>query len=796
MNLLIVESPNKIKKIKALLPDGWHVEASVGHIRDLPPKDLGIDRSQNYRMHYTVYPDKEDTVANLKAKVRQVGAQNVYLATDPDREGEAISYHLCQVLNLDIKTTKRVTFQEITESAIRTAVANPRTLDVALVAAQECRRAIDRLVGWEVSPLLTRHFQSKGFSAGRVQSVATRLVVERERTIQAFAGKRSFPLSATFRTEAAELLPARWVGEAPETEEAARALLQRISQGRDYGVMSVEKQPVTTSPPAPYSTSGLQQDGVKKLKLTVQQVSDLAQKLFEAGHITYIRTDSVNLSEEARREAAEQIRQQYGAEYAVGGAGRAFREKGGSQGAHEAIRPTHWEARTAGDTSDQQRLYQLIYARALASQMSEARYDQTTILLAAALPGPEGLTFQSRARVLLFEGYRKAYEEAVEEVDEDTAEAEGAEGASLKFPVVEGERVELRRAVATGRSQKPPRRFDEATLVAELEKLEIGRPSTYASTLKTIHAREYVAPGSVAGKKVATKSLIWEDSQLREQSRTETIGGDKNKLLPTERGAAVTDFLLQYFAPIVELAFTAKCEAEFDEVAEGRRRFSEVVPAFDGRLTELRTAAEVFLPAPKRAHEVGQWQDKPITSGTGQNGGWLRYDEAFYNLNPDQDPLTISVEQAVTAILLGRERQKRKVGVWEKKAIEAAISNKETSKDRVYLRWNDKFFMFTQDGEPQPALSSITAEQAQQAVQAALEQEQARVVHRIDAKWQLKRGKNEKLLLTNGTDSAPLGRVSEAEALKWTVGDAQNHMKQFKAYLKKENKNPQLKPKK
>lgn len=790
MNLLIVESPNKIKKITALLPQGWHVEASVGHIRDLPLRDLGIDRSNNYRMHYAINTDKEKTVANLKAKVRQVGAENVYLATDPDREGEAISYHLCQVLGLDVKTTKRVTFQEITGPAILAAVAQPRKLDTHLVAAQECRRAVDRLVGWEISPLLTRHFQSKGYSAGRVQSVATRLVVERERTIQAFSGKQTYPVSAVFRTRTAEMLPARWVGEAPQTEEEARQLLQRISQARDFAVLSIEQQPVATSPPAPYSTSSLQQDGVKKLKLTVQQVSDLAQKLFEAGHITYIRTDSVNLSEEARQEAATQIRQQFGVDYAVGGSGRTFREKAGSQGAHEAIRPTHWEQATAGDTADQQQLYQLIYARALASQMRDAKYDQTTILVAAARPGPEGLTFQSKVRVLRFEGYRKAYQEAVEEVDEDAALAEGAEGAALQHPVGEGEVMELRRARAAGRSQKPPRRFDEATLVAELERLQIGRPSTYASTLRTIHAREYVANGSVTGTKVKAKTLIWEDGKLREETRTETIGGDKNKLVPTERGNGVTDFLLRYFVDIVNLDFTAKCEADFDEVAEGRRRFTEVVPAFDNRLTELRTAAEVDLPAPKKAHQVGEWQGKVITSGTGEKGAWLRYDEKFYSLG-ENDPFTVSVEQAIAAIENGRAREKRQVGVWEKKPIEAGMNRNNV----VYLRWNEKYFNFTAEGEAQPLLNEISAEQAEKCIRQALENEQAKVAHQIDSKWSIRRGKTENLYVTNGTDSAPLGKVTLEEAKSWDKKDAQNFVKQFKSLKMKGSKSAYTKNK-
>ena len=412
MRLLIVESPNKIKKIKALLGSDWDVAASVGHIRDLPEmgKGLCIDKENKHKLLYEITADKKSVVAGLKKKVAECGRENVCLATDPDREGEAIAYHLCQALALDYRSTHRVTFQEITGPAILAAIAAPRLVDMPLVAAQESRRAIDRLVSYEISPVLWRKVEN-GLSAGRVQSVAVRLVVDRERTILSFADKYTFGIVGTFQTPAGESLQAR--RSSSFTDAAATEAYLLSTQGQSYAVQDVAKKPVERQPTPAYSTSGLQQDGVKKLKLTVKRVSELAQKLFEEGHITYIRTDSVNLSETAIEEAQAQITAQFGASYFQR---RTFSNKAGAQEAHKAIRPTHWENRIAGNTDDEQALYVLIWNKAVASQMAPARFDETTISLSSGLADD---VFTTSTRVQTFDGYLAVYQEAEEQSDEE-----------------------------------------------------------------------------------------------------------------------------------------------------------------------------------------------------------------------------------------------------------------------------------------------------------------------------------------------------------------------------------------
>jgi DNA topoisomerase-1 len=783
MKLLIIESPNKVKKILSCLPAGWSVDASIGHIRDLPNKELGIDRNNGYALTYVTDPGKLEKVAELQAKALAVGNDNVYIGTDPDREGEAIGFHLCEVLGLDPYQTERIVLHELTESAIRAAIAAPKKVDMDLVRAQECRRALDRLVGWELSTLLTRKFgrTQPGYSAGRVQSVTTRLIVEREREIKAFASRLSFPVSAAFRTGAGEQLPARWLGTAPEDEAAARTLLTRLASG-SYAVQNVEQKPVTQAPPAPYSTSTLQQDGVKKLKLSVAEVADLAQKLFEQGHITYIRTDSVNLSDEAKAGAQAQIEAQFGADYAQP---RKFREKAGTQGAHEAIRPTHWEEPNAGETDAQRALYKLIYARTLASQMSDARYDLTVITLATAPDAAPENCFESRARVLTFPGYRQAYQEVEEEAPEGD-DAQGAEGGTLLNPVEEGESVTLGRLQAAGRSLKPRGRYDEATLIAELEKRQIGRPSTYASSVNTItKTRNYAAHGNVAGKKISTKTLVWENGAISAQARTETVGGDKNKLIPTERGENVTDFMLTYFPNVVDYAFTADCESKFDLIAEGKNQYADLVHEFDSALLAQKVTAEVALPPRPQARLVGDWNERPITSGlgkadeaTGKPRPWVKYDDAFYSLAEGQDPQLVTIEEAVEAIRLGRERKRREVGKHEKQPILAGISSKT---DKPYLMWKEQFFNLPEDC----VIAVLSPEQAQQYVIDGLAEKNALVVKVIDRTWSVRRAKGGgSIYLSNSVtkETAPMSKVSEESALTWEKGDAAEHMKKFKKW--------------
>jgi DNA topoisomerase-1 len=800
MNLLIVESPNKVQKIKGFLGSDWLVGASVGHIRDIPGKELGMDRAgQTYTITYAVAPDKVQTVASLKAMVAQVGKANVYLATDPDREGEGISFHLCEALGLDKNTTKRVTFMEITEPAIRAALGKSRTLDQDLVAAQEARRAIDRLVGWEVSPTLMRSQPrppegTPGFSAGRVQSVAARLVADLEDTIEGFAAGSglSFPVSATFTTPAGEKLPARYVGKSVATEAEARAQLARVvgSSAEGWRVLSIEQSPVSGNPLPAYSTSSLQMDGVKKLKFSVAKISELAQKLFEAGHVTYIRTDSVNIGEEGTREALAQITQQYGANYACA---RKFKEKPGVQGGHEAIRPTHWnvpDITKVGATVEEQALYQLIYTRTLASQMSPAQYAQTVITVgreSQAAGNENEDRFESRVKILTFPGYRAAYTEAEEEAESD-ADAEGAAGATLLTPLAQGDALALFRVQATGRMQKPPKRFDEATLVGELEKRQIGRPSTYASILKTIFAREYVKVATVAGKKVPTKTLSWEAGQplgqLSETARSETLGGDKAKLVPTDRGRAATKYLKTHFAELVDFNFTAQCEELLDQIAEGKLTYVKLLRDFDARLLTQKAAADASNPAPARARNVGEWKGLPILAANTKFGPSLRYgpvgEEQRYNLPEPLTPETVTLEQAIAAIEHGLTHKMRQVGEHEKMPIEGGISKAE----KPYLRWKDKFYNLPEG----VTLERLTPDMARAAIVAQVASEKESVVHQIDKKWSILRKPEGQvgLWLSNGEDRCTLRNVSEEEAKTWDKDMAQAEMKRFNAWKAKQ----------
>jgi len=795
--LLIVESPNKVQKIKGFLGTDWLVGASIGHIRDIPGSELGLDRaSQSYQISYAVDAGKVQTVASLKAQVAQVGKANVYLATDPDREGEGISAHLCDVLGLDKQTTKRVTFMEITEPAIRSALAKPRTLDHALVAAQEARRAIDRLVGWEVSPTLIRSQPrpaegTPGFSAGRVQSVAARLVADLEDTIGGFAAGSglTFPVSATFTTPTGEKLPARYGGKSVSTETEARALLARLTgAGPNWQVLSVAQQPVSNNPLPAYSTSSLQMDGVKKLKFSVTKITELAQKLFEVGHVTYIRTDSVNIGEEGTQAALAQITNQYGANYACA---RKFKEKAGVQGGHEAIRPTHWDITKAGSTPDEQALYQLIYTRTLASQMSPALYAQTVITVgrsneAAGVENED--RFESRVKILTFPGYRAAYTEAEEEPAGADEAAEGAEGATLVTPLLQGDALGLARVQAAGRMQKPPKRYDEATLVGELEKRQIGRPSTYASIIKTIFARQYVQVATVAGKKVPTKTLSWETGQpvgqLTETARSETLGGDKAKLVPTDRGRAATKYLKSHFAELVDFNFTAKCEELLDQIAEGKLGYTALLRDFDARLLTQKAAAEARNPPAPKARNVGEWKGLPILAANTKFGPSLRYgpagEEKRYNLPEGITAEAVTLEQAIAALEHGLTHKMRVVGEHEKLPIEGGINKAK----KPYLRWKEKFYNLPEG----VTLERLSPEMARAAIVAQLSAPTESVVHQIDKKWCIMRKPEGQvgLWLSNGEDRCTLRNVSEREAKTWTKDQAQTEMKRFKAWKAKQ----------
>ena len=602
MKLLIVESPNKTKKLKSFLGEDWEVAASFGHIRDLPAKgDMGIDKKNAFKMRYEVYPDKQKIVDELKRKVSRAGKENVYLATDPDREGEAISFHLCEELNLSYKTTHRVTFQEITEMAVKAAISNPRKIDMDLVAAQECRRAMDRLVGFEISPVLWKKLE-KGMSAGRVQSVALRMVIDRERIIAGFADRYSFHVHGYFKTAKGDVLKAKRIDD-PRSTADSKKYLESITD-KSFQVIDVSKKPVTRPPQPPFSTSSLQQDANRKLKFSVKKTMEVAQKLFEGGHITYMRTDSLNLSDTAIEEAKTQIESQFGNAYFEK---RTFKSKAGSQEAHEAIRPTHFEQATAGETSDEQKLYDLIYRRALASQMKAAEFEETLITIDTLPVTPD--VYQAKASVQKFDGYLKIYQE---EADEDAEE----EVSPIK-EVNTGEALEKLRVEANQVYAKPPKRYNEASLVKDLENKQIGRPSTYASTISTLFLREFVKVGDAPGRKVTAEKLVLEAGRISTSQKTETLGSDKGKILPSQRGEQVIGFMEKNFLQIIDYSFTASMEENLDLIAEGKDNYERVISGFDTQLSGMLQSASINYADINGLNSIGDFEGKASGGGYG-----------------------------------------------------------------------------------------------------------------------------------------------------------------------------------
>lgn len=772
MKLIIVESPNKIKKIKGFAGVDYEVAASVGHIRDLPVGggDIGIDREHGHALKYVISDDKKEVVANLRRLAKAAGPQGVYLATDPDREGEAIAFHLCEVLGLDPRTTKRVSFQEITEKAIKAALASPTTVDMQLVHAQEGRRAIDRLVGFTISPVLNRKLAT-GLSAGRVQSVAVRLVVDRERQIQQFADKFTVPISATVQTAQGEQLKARRTAEPFAALEAAQAYLQQIGRSPSFGVVSVEKKPVERQPQAPFSTSTLQQEGVKKLKFKVQKISDLAQKLFEEGHITYIRTDSVNLGEEAMQQAQAQITAQFGASQHQP---RQWKNKDNAQEAHEAIRPTHWENASAGDTPDEQALYRLIYTRALASQMVSAQYDQTTITLAPAADASD--TYTSSTRILTRPGYLAVYQDAEEEADEGADEDE----TTLKHPVQQGEALTLVKLEARQSYARPPKRYNEATIVADLEKQGIGRPSTYASILRTIFARKYIDTGSVAGKKLTSQVLTWQGGQITTSQKTETLGADKDKLLPTAIGTEVTEFLERNFPKVMDYKFTAGCETIFDKIAAGTQTYQQFVPMFDQNLLGWVAAADQLTPdrAELQKRNAGSFEGAEMLIGTGPKGPYILHAEKYYSIPEGVNHATLSEAQAQAIITQRRQSAPRELGQHQGKPVVVGQSQKEDK--AVYVKWNDKFYK----APSATTAAEVTLAQAVELITQAQVEADKNTLAKV-GKYTI--GKNEwGLYVTDGEVKAKFKPgVTEEEAKATTAEQCAEMIKSYKAWKKK-----------
>ena len=645
-NLVIVESPAKAKTIEKFLGKDYKVASSFGHIADLPSKELGVDVEGDFLPKYIVSSDKKKVVSELKSLAKK--AETVWLASDEDREGEAIAWHLANTLELKKEKTKRIVFHEITKGAILKAIDRPREIDYNLVNAQQARRVLDRLVGYELSPVLWRKVKG-GLSAGRVQSVSVRLIVEREREIKAFVPVAVFKTQAEFATPQNKTIKAS-LGTTFDDAAAVTAFLQKNSDAV-FNVSSKETKPAKKSPTAPFTTSTLQQEAARKLYFSVSKTMTLAQRLYESGLITYMRTDSVNLSKEAQSAALSTITSRYGEDYAQA---RNFTTKSkGAQEAHEAIRPTDLGRDKISADYDQMRLYELIWKRTIASQMSDARLERTALKITA---DQHQETFSARGEILTFEGFLKVY---LEGVDDDEEEAQG-----ILPPVAEGDTLTLKNMVSTERFSRPPYRFSEASLVKKLEELGIGRPSTYAPTISTVQNRGYIAKGTVEGEQRSYQQLVLEKGEIATARLTEMVGSDKGKLVPTDIGMIVNDFLVNNFTNILDYNFTAQVEQNFDEIAEGKEDWTKMIKGFYGDFHSTVNHVKDHAERESGERILGEHPSsgRVVKVRLGKFGPIAQIGDAddeepvvFASLNPDQQLDTITFEEALELFQLPKD---------------------------------------------------------------------------------------------------------------------------------------------
>ncbi len=706
-NLVIVESPAKAKTIEGFLGKDFTVTSSYGHIRDLEKKNYGIDIENNFKPSYIIPDDKKKVITELKKLVKK--SETVWLATDEDREGEAISWHLKEALKLEDQNIKRIVFHEITKKAIINAVENPRDIDYNIVNAQQARRILDRLVGFELSPVLWKKVKPS-LSAGRVQSVAVRLIVDREREIEAFVSESQYRIVADFIVEDKDGKKWKLKAELPKklkTLKEAEEFL-KVCQTSEFAIESLEKKDAKKSPSAPFTTSTLQQEASRKLGFTVLKTMMVAQKLYEAGKITYMRTDSVNLSEQALTDSKTVITSEYGSNYSET---RKYKTKSASaQEAHEAIRPTYFDKPTVAGTSDEKSLYQLIWKRAIASQMSDAQIERTIVKISIS-KSPE--RFTAKGEIIKFDGFLKVY---LESTDDDTNDKNAS---TLLPPLEEGESLEYEEIVATERFTRPPARYTEAALVKMLEELGIGRPSTYAPTISTIQKRGYVNKDERQGMQRKYQVLkIVSNKEIVKEEKTETTGADKGKLFPTDIAMLVNDFLMKNFPNIMDFKFTAHVEEELDEIASGKREWSKMLHDFyfpfhekvehttetaervsgerilgtepgtgfqvSVRMAKFGPVAQItdlsdpeakpkyagLRTTQKMAHitleealdlfrlprTVGEFENEEVVAAIGRFGPYVRHDSNFFSLGKNYDPYTIEIDEAIEVIKAKRQK--------------------------------------------------------------------------------------------------------------------------------------------
>jgi DNA topoisomerase-1 len=733
-NLLIVESPAKAKTIEKILGKDFEVKSSFGHIRDLEKEGMGIDVENGFVPKYTVSDDKIKVVRELKSLAKK--ADEVWLATDEDREGEAISWHLCEELGLNPYTTKRIVFHEITKPAIQKAVQNPRTVNMDLVNAQQARRVLDRIVGFEISPVLWRKLSGKSLSAGRVQSVAVKLIVEREREINKFNPESSYKVEATFEAKDINNKLVHFKAEGKRISKLADAqTFLKNCIGAVYTVSNIEVKPGKKTPSAPFTTSTLQQEASRKLGYSVSRTMRVAQTLYENGYITYMRTDSVNLSETALANAEQAIKQQWGANYHKR---RQFQTKNQSaQEAHEAIRPTDMMLHQI-DFADGQRLYDLIWKRTVASQMADAVTEKTTAIIDISTQPNANLT--ATGEVIKFDGFLKVYMEGRD--DEDEEDQEG-----LLPPLTRGQQLPLLQMQAIERFSRPAPRYTEASLVKKLEELGIGRPSTYAPTISTIQQRNYVEKANKDGITRTYQVLTLQKDNVSQKEAAEITGAEKNKIFPTDLGMVVTDFLSEHFPDIMNYSFTANIENEFDEIAAGKKQWNQMIGSFytpfhlkvndtmehaeravgervlgvdpesgknviarlgrfgpmvqignsDDETEKPRFASlkreqsietitlEEALDLFKLPFYLNDYEGKEVMVGVGRFGPYVKWGEAFISVPRNIDPLTIDQEQAI-AIIKDKQAADAPIGTYKGEPI-----TKGTGRFGPFIKYKDLF---------------------------------------------------------------------------------------------------------
>lgn len=715
-NLVIVESPAKAKTIEKFLGKDYKVLSSYGHIRDLKTKQFSIDIEHNYAPQYEIPAEKKKLVTELKAESK--AAEMVWLASDEDREGEAISWHLYEVLGLKPENTRRIVFHEITKTAILHAIETPRSIDMNLVNAQQARRVLDRIVGFQLSPILWRKVKP-ALSAGRVQSVAVRLIVEREREIQDFVSEAAYRVTANFILPDGKTILKAELNRRLKTKEEAQAFLKACQQAT-FTIDDISKKPVRKSPAPPFTTSTLQQEAARKLGYSVSQTMMIAQRLYESGFITYMRTDSFNLSDLALGTAKEAILESYGEKYYKF---RQYHTKSkGAQEAHEAIRPTYIAKAEIDGTAQERKLYDLIRKRTIACQMADAELERTTI--SVDISGVKE-KFVATGEVVVFDGFLQVYHEST---DDDQEKEQG----NTLLPVVHlQDALQLKEATATERFSQRPARYTEATLVRRLEELGIGRPSTYAPTIQTIQNREYVIKGDKEGTERAYSILTLNKKGIQECTKTEMVGADRNKLMPTDIGIVVNDFLMEYFQLVMDYNFTAKVEKEFDAIAEGEENWTKVIDNF----------YQVFHPvveqtaAIRTEHKVGERQlgidpksGKPVFVKIGRFGPVAQIGESnaekdnekpqFATLLKGQSIETITLEEALKLFELPRT-----VGEYEGKVVVAAIG-----RFGPFIRHDGKFVSIPKDKNP----ISITLEEAIELIQQKREKDENRFIKKFE----------------------------------------------------------------